>query len=563
MTQRPSILLTTVCRPFGGPGEGDSVGAELFHAQVTRAQGIFSLRQVIRGWGLDYIAENLSCPSVVLHYPSEREFVRELRRRRYDYIGITFVVATFHKVKRMAALVREHAPGAKIVLGGYGTVLSDELLAPLAGHICREEGIGFFRRLLGEDPTRPLRHPYAPIPSPSFFSYRRPTKVAHITGGLGCPNGCDFCCTSHFFKRHYVPFTETGRDLHEAILRMEREARRIGDDLGGFILIDEDFFLQKQRAREYLECVRREGRAPSIMGFGSVRGLSQFTADEIAEMGFETIWIAFESPSAGYEKMKGRDLGELFRELQSRGIAVLASMIIGFPHQGREDILRDFDHLMSLEPSFTQVLIYFAFPGTPFYEQAIAQDRYLPQYREDPDYRRWDGFSMHFKHPRLTAPEVEALQRELYRLDFERLGPSLIRILRAWFEGYRYLRDSPTPLLRERARRMRSFCRDAVAGLFPAILFGPTKEARRRARELLREIERDTGALTPVERLKGAAAIVLSGWTWFTQRAKLFQQPKLLRLEYGPERDKVHKASAQAADSAQAPSPLAVRQDEL
>jgi hypothetical protein len=82
--QTPSVLLTTVCRPFGGSGEGDSVGAELFHAQVTRAQGIFSFRQVIRGWGLDYIAENISSPSVVLHYPSEREFLNELRGRRYD-----------------------------------------------------------------------------------------------------------------------------------------------------------------------------------------------------------------------------------------------------------------------------------------------------------------------------------------------------------------------------------------------------------------------------------------------------------------------------------------------
>jgi hypothetical protein len=81
--QEPSILLTTVCRPFGGPGEGDSVGAELFHAQVTRAQGIFSFRQVIRSWGLDYIAENIDTPSVVLHYPSEREFINEIRSRRF------------------------------------------------------------------------------------------------------------------------------------------------------------------------------------------------------------------------------------------------------------------------------------------------------------------------------------------------------------------------------------------------------------------------------------------------------------------------------------------------
>ena len=44
----PEALLTTVCRPFGRKGEGDYVGAGLFHAQVTRSQGIFSYRQVIR-----------------------------------------------------------------------------------------------------------------------------------------------------------------------------------------------------------------------------------------------------------------------------------------------------------------------------------------------------------------------------------------------------------------------------------------------------------------------------------------------------------------------------------
>src|SRR3972149_2814680 len=95
------ILFTTVCRPFGGAGEGDSVGAELFHAQVTRAQGMFSLRQVIRCWALDYLAANLNTPSVVLHYPSERELLRELKRGGYTHVGINFVVATFHKVRRM------------------------------------------------------------------------------------------------------------------------------------------------------------------------------------------------------------------------------------------------------------------------------------------------------------------------------------------------------------------------------------------------------------------------------------------------------------------------------
>jgi len=172
----PKVLLTTVCRPFGKDGEGDSVGAELFHAQVTRSQGIFSYRQVIRCWGLDYIAENIDAPAVVLHYPSEGELVREIRANRFDYIGINFVVATYHKLRRAAHLIRRHAPQAKIVVGGYGTVLSDAELTPYADFICREEGDGYMRRLLGEPKIDKIRHPYAPIESPQVFSVPLPHK---------------------------------------------------------------------------------------------------------------------------------------------------------------------------------------------------------------------------------------------------------------------------------------------------------------------------------------------------------------------------------------------------
>ena len=325
------VLLTSVCRPFGGPGEGDSVGAELFHAQVTRAQGIFSLRQVIRCWAIDYIAENIEAPCVVLHYPSERELIRELGSDAYDYVGINFVVATFHKVRRMVKLIRKYAPHARIILGGYGTVLPDEILSPYTDEICREEGIGFMRRLLGEDTERPVAHPYAPIPAVRLYSYQQPTKVGHLTAGLGCPNGCDFCCTSHFFKRKYVSFLDTGREIYEAIQSIEQKASARGETLSSFIFIDEDFFLYKKRAREFLECVREGGKPLSLMGFGSVRGLSQFTADEIAEMGFDTIWTAFEGAEAGYRKLQGKTVEELYSSLKSAGISVLSSMIIGFP----------------------------------------------------------------------------------------------------------------------------------------------------------------------------------------------------------------------------------------
>ena len=71
------VLLTSVCRPLGPKsGEAPSVGYELLHRQVTRAQGLFSPRVVHHQFSLDYIAENLDAPAVVLQYPSKRELIR-------------------------------------------------------------------------------------------------------------------------------------------------------------------------------------------------------------------------------------------------------------------------------------------------------------------------------------------------------------------------------------------------------------------------------------------------------------------------------------------------------
>src|SRR5271166_531832 len=142
-----TVLLTSACRHMGPKYvDGPSVGYELLYRQVTRAQGIFSPRTVNIHFSLEYIAENLDAPTVVLQYPSKRELIKELKKG-YDYIGVSFLMAVMHKMKETVALIRQYAPQSKIVLGGYGTVLKDDVLQPYGDYFCREEGVAFFRRL--------------------------------------------------------------------------------------------------------------------------------------------------------------------------------------------------------------------------------------------------------------------------------------------------------------------------------------------------------------------------------------------------------------------------------
>jgi len=441
------VLLTSVCRPLGPRyGDAPSVGYELLHSQVTRAQGIFSPRTVSIQFSLDYIAENLDAPTVVLQYPSKSEFIRELQKG-YDYVGISFLMAIFHKVKDMVALIRQHAPNTKIVLGGYGTVLSDEELKPYADFICREEGVGFMRRLLDEpEIPMPYKHPLI-VSWKKVFGWNV-SGTGKIFAGLGCPNGCDFCCTSHFFKRKHIKLLPDGQDIYAVVERYHAM-----DPSLTFLIIDEDFLLNKKRAMGFRDCVLKGGKTLSIFVFSSVKAISQYTVEEILEMGIDGFWIGYEGTRSNYAKQQGRPIEEILTEFREHGITILTSMIVGFDYQTPAVVAQEFDGLMKLKPALGQYLIYGPPPGTPFYERVMRENLMHEKYVQDPVlmYRRADGFTTMMKHPTLSPAEIEGLQQWCFEQDFQRLGPSIFRVLESRFLGYQKLKNSPNPFLRQKA----------------------------------------------------------------------------------------------------------------
>lgn len=519
------VLLTSVCRPLGVRyGDSPSVGYELLHEQVTRAQGLFSPRSHHTQFSLDFIAENLEAPAAVLQYPSRRELVRELRRG-YDVVGVSFVLATYHRMKEVVALVRRHSPRSKIVLGGYGTVAPDEMLRPYGDHICREEGVGFMRRLLGEPEIRmPYRHPL--IINPLRVFGKEVSRTGIVFGGLGCPNGCDFCCTSYFFKRKHIRLLPTGADLYQVIERYLEVDPQLS-----ILILDEDFLLNRRRAMEFRECVLRGGKPLSIFVFASVRALSRYTVTEILEMGIDGMWIGYEGTRSGYAKLSGRPVGEIFREYREHGITILASMIVGFPYQTPEIIAEELSGLLALRPVLSQFLIYGPCPGTPFYDQVVREGKLLPAVAEDPElfYRRGSGFYAMVSHPSMTPDQIEAAQQRCFEEDFRRLGPVLHRSVERWLEGYLKLRESPSAFLRAKAERIAADLRKAYPLFLAGRLFGPTAQVRRWIGRLQERLHLALGSPTWKERLQAVGAVGLACWTGLTLSLGLFQHPPLVR----------------------------------
>ncbi len=522
------ILFSSVCRPIG-PKHGDatSVGYELLHSQVTRAQGLFSPRALHLQFSLDYISENLDTPAVVLHYPSKSEFIRELKKG-YDFVGICFIMALKHKMIEMVSLVRKHSPQSKIILGGYGTMLSDEVIKPYADYICREEGVAFMRRLLGE-PELPIPYKHPLIVSELKVFSQKISNTGMIFAGLGCPNGCDFCCTSHYFDRKHIKLLPEGKDIFAVV-----ERYLAIDPNMAFTIIDEDFLLNKKRAMEFRDCVMKSGKVPQIFVFGSIKAISQYTIEEILEMGIDGFWIGYEGTRSGYSKQEGRPAEELLTDLRAHGITVLASMIVGFDYQNKEVVAQELAGLMKVQPALAQFLIYGPVPGTPFYNRVLGENRLLEKYTKDMDdfYIRADGFKTMIKHPTLSPEEIEGLQRWCFEEDFQRLGPSIIRVLDIRFAGYMKLKDSPNPFLRKKAQQFAFDLRAAYPVFLAGKLLGPNAKIRSWIADLEQRLHAEFGKPTLAERCKSVMGVGAALWTGLSLNFDMFQHPALTRKTY-------------------------------
>ena len=89
--RKPRILLSSVFGPYAQDDEYGSRSInpmELYHNQVTRSQGPFSIRMFHRSWGIMMIQANISAPCTVLDFPTREAFRKELEENRYDIVGI-------------------------------------------------------------------------------------------------------------------------------------------------------------------------------------------------------------------------------------------------------------------------------------------------------------------------------------------------------------------------------------------------------------------------------------------------------------------------------------------
>lgn len=521
------ILLTSVFKPFAVDDEFGSREInpiELYHNQVTREQGPFSLRMFHRTWALSFLQHNVTAPCTVLDFPTRERFVRELTSQQYDIVGISAIVVNVGKVREMCRLVREHSPSTTIVVGGHVAAISNIEEMVDADHIVRGEGVRWLRTFLGEDPEQPVRHPVIP----SSFGFRimgldtEGGLSATIIPSVGCPMGCNFCTTSAFFggKGKFVNFYETGEEIYKVMCEAEAAL-----GVSSFFMMDENFLLYKKRALELLDCMKRGGKAWSMYVFSSANAIRKYDMNQLVELGIDWIWLGLESAESSYSKLDGADTISLTRELQAHGICVLGSSIIGLEHQTPDNIDLDIERAVAHDAVFHQFMLYTPMPGTPLHEEVSREGRML----DNIDLADIHGqYKFNFKHPAISRDQSKVLLDHAFTLDYERNGPSLFRLSRTLLARCKKYGKHPDQRVRTR------LAGDAakLRGGYGAALWAMENYLRRtnravsiQIRDVRLEIEREMGGWsTMVHRLLGQVLL-------WTSRRDARKYPKGQRIE--------------------------------
>jgi hypothetical protein len=465
------VLLTTPIGPYDTHYYNHSL-TDVMDQRFSRGCGIFTLRGHIHINFAHVLAQNIEAPAVFLEYPTPEDFEAEVRRG-YDVIGINGFHNQRDVVVDMCKRVRELAPSSRILLGGWAgvgikNIYPEHEWKQFADAICEGEGVHFLREQLGENPHRPMSVTHLPKCAASipWLEPHPRGDMGTVVASLGCPNGCDFCGTTHMFSRKRLRLL-TAEQTFAEMTRYFRET----PNLLSMNLIEEDSFADKKFMSRLGELVQQDeefglGRL-NYFCLASNSSLSNWQFDDIVKTGVSTIFIGVESkfaPQEGYSKRKGRTIEETFEGLHSRGIATIGAWMCGFDFQSRDNMEEDLQSFIALEPTYQQLTRLCPFPGTPLWSKVADDGRIRPGQVAAESISFFGGGGMKPKH--FFDHEIMEIIERGYNTLYETWGATFFRQWKVFLNGYEYCKAHPDPLIQKRAQ----FHRKMATEMYPLTL---------------------------------------------------------------------------------------------
>jgi len=388
----------------------------------------------LRGFGheaiiFDAMGQNLSWD----------DFEMKASEFRPDFVVINTATATIENDMRVADIVKKHNPKAKsIAIGGFPSALPQE---------CFKIGKNLDFAVRGERSERPIEHIVEGKPGftgvvkrsdndpgkmyieedleslgiPAYEllpGYKFPLTQENwmfCLDSSGCPWECTYCIIPSMSGRRFI-WKSIGRVVDE-IEYIIKNAN------AGIILFWSECFTQdKERVYKLCDEIERRGIKTKFMCTTRVDAIDDRLLKRMREVGFE--WMSF-GLETGSQKIldnirKGtttEQARKAVRAANRAGFKTIGHFIIGLPGETSATARETLEFSKSVGVKFAQFYSVTPFPGSVFYEQALAEG-----WMRSGDWKSVEQGKQVISYPDFSSADIKEWRQRGYREFYFRPG---------------------------------------------------------------------------------------------------------------------------------------------
>lgn len=337
--------------------------------------------------------------------------------REGDLIGISSMTTDIERAEVIAR--RAMKQGAGVVLGGVHATLLPEHAQTFAHSIMVGEGYFTWQELLrdfaadGIKGMKPVYqdeqwadlHGIATITDRviKMMDEHRHYWTPYLEITRGCPRNCSFCTAIRVSGRRMRL-----RPIDEVVDEIQR--RRIKR----FFLTDDNFGLNFTTDPDYCANLFDALAKLDLLGWTCQSEMSIAKHRDLLEMsraahldkhfiGFESVNPNNRSELGGKSKGKSQETVEAIRTIRATGVGVVGLFVMGFDEDTPETFQTMWDFIRTSELDSISTTMLTPFPGTPFRDQLVRENRLL-----DMPWRYYDTAHVTFHPKNFTVDELRS-----------------------------------------------------------------------------------------------------------------------------------------------------------
>ncbi|MCT4618374.1 MAG: B12-binding domain-containing radical SAM protein [Marinisporobacter sp.] len=324
-------------------------------------------------------------------------------KTKADLIAIFFSTPDAIRGYKLARKFKEL--GKTVILGGlHPTLMVDE-----AEKYCDSVMVGevenYWTKLLDDFQNSRLKKRYLsnepvdlsklhPYPK-NLLNLRDYGGVWSVVVGRGCDNGCNYCVVNPFFKKYRF------RPISDIVNEIKLSGAKIVELHADNLIADREYALELFKALVPLE----------IQWIGECT-ITVAEDDELLswmiKSGLTDLLVGLETPcqealdNIGKSFIKVDKLKGYINKIQGTGVRLDASFLFGFDEHHKDIFKKTLDFAIDVKIANCHSVILTPFPGTPFYNRIVNENRLLTR-----DYSKFDCTNAVYQPKHMTPQELE------------------------------------------------------------------------------------------------------------------------------------------------------------